>query len=54
MPQLACELCATDIEKFYDTSLDIVESTQKLLLMADKRAFETGRVVILRDGVSLQ
>ncbi|PIL31494.1 hypothetical protein GSI_06196 [Ganoderma sinense ZZ0214-1] len=50
MPQLACEVCASDIERFYDASLDIVESTQKLLSMADKRAFETGRVVILRDG----
>ncbi|KAI1794031.1 antiviral helicase [Ganoderma leucocontextum] len=51
MPQLACEVCAPDIEQFYDTSLDIVESTQKLLSMADpKRVFATGTVVILRDG----
>ena len=52
MPQLACEVCSSDIEQFYDTSLDIVDSTQKLLLMGNNRAFETGRVVILRDGVS--
>ncbi|KAM5536013.1 hypothetical protein V8D89_010271 [Ganoderma adspersum] len=50
MPQLACEVCTYDVERFYDTSLDIVESTQKLLSMANNRAFETGRVVILRDG----
>ena len=55
MPKLACDICAPDIERFYDTSYDIVESNQKLLKLAGAsggRYLEPGRVVVLRDRVS--
>ncbi|TBU50014.1 antiviral helicase [Dichomitus squalens] len=53
MPQLECEVCAPDIERFYDITYDIVESNQNLLKLAGSsggRYLEPGRVVVLRDG----
>ena len=54
MRQLECETCAPDIERFYDTSFEAVELTQRILDTAVKhggRYLTPGRVVILRDGV---
>ncbi|KAI0715060.1 antiviral helicase [Earliella scabrosa] len=53
MRQLECETCAPDIERFYDTSFEAVELTQRILDTAVKhggRYLTPGRVVILRDG----
>ncbi|KAI0639904.1 antiviral helicase [Trametes polyzona] len=55
MPQLSCDVCSQDIEGFYDTSLEIVETNQRILAMAANtppggKILSSGRVVILRDG----
>ena len=52
---LDCDACGPDIERFYDTSFEIVELNDQLLVMATQaggRHLTPGRVVILRDGVS--
>ncbi|KAI0652358.1 antiviral helicase [Trametes meyenii] len=55
MPQLSCDVCAMDIEGFWDISFDVVEMNLRLLMMAASsphgaRLLSSGRVVILRDG----
>ncbi|KAI0800779.1 antiviral helicase [Fomes fomentarius] len=53
MPQLDCDVCTLDIERFYDTSFEIVELNDELLVMATRaggRHLTSGRVIILRDG----
>ncbi|EIW64030.1 antiviral helicase [Trametes versicolor FP-101664 SS1] len=55
MAQLACDVCLPDIERFYDTSYDVVEKNQRILAMAANtpaggKLLSSGRIVILRDG----
>jgi len=57
MRKLDCEICLQDIEDYYDTTVSIIEHHQRLLSMATEspygaRLLSSGRVVILRDGVS--
>jgi hypothetical protein len=47
-----------DIEAFYDDSFEVVELNQQLLNMAIRypqasKMLTTGRVVVLKDGVSI-
>ena len=54
LPQLECDTCTPDIERFYDASFDIVQLNHQILTMAvgkGGRYLNPGRVVILRDGV---
>ena len=58
LQKLSCEVCSQDIDELYETSSDILTLNQKLLSMAVDlpqkiKLLITGRVVILRDGVSL-
>lgn len=57
MQTLDCEICLQDIEEYYDTTVDIIDHNQHLLSMAADnphgvKLLSSGRVVILRDGVS--
>ena len=54
MASLQCDVCVPEIDTFYDASLDIVESNQRILSMAVQnsgRFLEPRRVVVLRDEV---
>ncbi|KAI0718916.1 antiviral helicase [Cerioporus squamosus] len=53
LPELDCDVCAPDLERFYDISFDIVELNHQILTKAvakGGRYLTPGRVVILRDG----
>ncbi|RPD82148.1 antiviral helicase [Lentinus tigrinus ALCF2SS1-7] len=53
LPELECDVCSPDLERFYDTSFDIVQLNQQILAMAVEkggRYLTPGRVVVLRDG----
>lgn len=57
MRRLDCDICSQYIEDFYDTTVDIIDHSQQLLSMAadnphGAKVLSSGRVVILRDGVS--
>jgi len=57
MQRLECDVCLQDIGDYYDTTVDIIDRHQRLLSMASDSAhgaklLSSGRVVILRDGVS--
>jgi len=57
MPKLECDVCLGDIERYYDLSLEIVSLNNKLCNMvasspSNANLFVSGRVVVLRDGVS--
>lgn len=57
MRRLECDICLQDLEGYYDTTVDIIDHNQMLLAMAagtphGAKVLSTGRVVILRDGVS--
>ena len=56
LTKLECETCSRDVDRFYDVSADLVEMNERLLSLAitqiqGSKAFGSGRVVILRDGV---
>lgn len=58
LPKLSCDVCSPDIERFYDISYEIVERNDVLHATAashpqGNKMLSAGRVVILRDGVSL-
>ncbi|KZT41620.1 ATP-dependent RNA helicase [Sistotremastrum suecicum HHB10207 ss-3] len=53
--KLECAICEGDINRYYDTSLDVVALTQDIHSLASRhpqgsKAFVAGRVVVLRDG----
>lgn len=57
MRGLECDICSQDLEAYYDTTVKIIDHNQELLAMAAAsphgiKVLSTGRVVILRDGVS--
>ena len=57
MPKLDCNICLPDINLYYHETWDIVEKNKKLLEIAlrnpqGSKILNTGRVVVLRDGVS--
>lgn len=57
MRRLECDVCLQDIEDYYDTTVSIIDHHQRLLAMAlekphGAKLLSSGRVVILRDGVS--
>lgn len=57
MQRLDCEICLQDIEDYYDTTVGIIDHNQRLLSIAGgsyhgAKVLSSGRVVILRDGVS--
>ena len=57
MRRLECDTCLQDIEDYYDTIVSIIDHNQRLLSMAANnhhgaKLLSSGRVVILRDGVS--
>ena len=57
MRRLECAVCLQDIEDYYDTTVDMIDHSQRLLSMAadnphGAKLLSSGRVVILRDGVS--
>jgi len=57
MQRLDCDICLQDIEDYYDTTVDMIDHSQRLLSMAadnphGAKLLSSGRVVILRDGVS--
>ena len=57
MRRLDCDICLQDIEDYYDTTARIIDDNQSLLSMAavnhpGAKVLSSGRVVILRDGVS--
>lgn len=56
LPKLECAICLEDINKYYDTSVALVNINQQLLKLASThmqglKSLSSGRVVILRDGV---
>jgi len=56
MPKLECDVCLSDIARYYDLSLEVVRLNNKLCGMVASSAsnanlFGSGRVVVLRDGV---
>ncbi|KAG8834790.1 hypothetical protein FRC17_007107 [Serendipita sp. 399] len=58
LPKLQCTLCSSDIDVVYDLSKDILWRHQGILAMAagqstGMKIFATGRVVVLRDAVSI-
>jgi len=57
MRKLECDACLQDIGDYYDTTADMIDHNQRLLTMAGNnphgaKLLSSGRVVILRDGVS--
>lgn len=57
MQRLECDVCLQDIGDYYDTTVNIIDLHQRLLSMASEsphgaKLLSSGRVVILRDGVS--
>ncbi|KIL00999.1 hypothetical protein PAXRUDRAFT_762342 [Paxillus rubicundulus Ve08.2h10] len=55
MPELQCEICSDDIERFYDAQSAIVHHNKRLFAMAansasNQNVFGSGRVVVLRDS----
>ena len=57
MEKLECPICLQDLEEYYDTTVNIIDYNQQLLSIAVNsphgvKLLSTGRVVILRDGVS--
>lgn len=57
MRTLDCSICLQDIEDYYDTTVGMIDHSQRLLSMAagnphGAKLLSPGRVVILRDGVS--
>ena len=57
MRRLDCDVCLQDIEDYYDMTGNIIDHSQRLLSMAadnphGAKLLSSGRVVILRDGVS--
>ena len=57
MRRLECDVCLQDIDDYYDTNVSIIDHHQRLLAMAadsphGSKLLSSGRVVILRDGVS--
>ena len=59
LPKVECERCLPDIGAFYDLSAEAVRLNAVLMRLAGwspqaAKTVNTGRVVVLRDGVSLR
>jgi antiviral helicase SKI2 len=57
MPELQCDICSSDIERYYDAQGKLVNCNKRLFSMAaggasNQNVFATGRIVILRNSVS--
>ncbi|CAL1694323.1 unnamed protein product [Somion occarium] len=55
LPKLECDICAPDIDQFYDDEYEIVEHNSRLITLASNhpqgvKLLSPGRVIILRDG----
>lgn len=58
LPKVDCEICAADIRLFYDVATEILNANEKIITLASThrqgvKILAPGRVVVLRDGVSL-
>lgn len=58
MPGLQCDICSSDIERYYDAQSAVVNYNKRLFSMAaggvsNQSVFTTGRIVILRNAVSI-
>lgn len=58
MPGLQCDICSSDIERYYDAQSAVVKYNKRLLSMAagsasNQNVLTTGRIVILRNTVGM-
>ena len=58
MPALQCDICSSDIERYYDAQSAVVNCNKRLFSMAaggasNQNVIGTGRIVILRNTVSI-
>ena len=58
MPELQCDICSSDIERYYDAQNTVVNYNKRLFSMAaggasNQNVLATGRIVILRNSVSI-
>lgn len=58
MRELQCDICSSDIERYYDAQRTVVNHNKRLFSMAvggatNQNVLATGRIVILRNSVSI-